>query len=55
MGAVTNAYRILVGIPERKRLLDRPGTRLDYNFKMDNKQTGCGHVDCALLYQDRMQ
>jgi hypothetical protein len=35
MGERRNAYRILVGKPERRRQLGRPTRRWVYNIKMD--------------------
>jgi hypothetical protein len=35
-----NAYRILVGKPEGKRLLERPRRRLVDNIKMDLTEIG---------------
>jgi hypothetical protein len=35
-----NAYKILVGKPEGKRLLVRPSRRWDDNIKMDLREIG---------------
>jgi hypothetical protein len=35
-------FRLLVGKPERKRLLGRPRCRWDDNIKMDLQEVGCG-------------
>jgi hypothetical protein len=35
MGEIRNAYKILVGNLEGKRLLRRPRRRSEYNIKMD--------------------
>jgi hypothetical protein len=40
-----NAYRILVGKPERKRPLGRPRCRWVVNIKMDLREIGWGGVD----------
>jgi hypothetical protein len=40
-----NAYRILVGKPEGKRLLGRPRRRWVDNIKMDLREIGWGGVD----------
>jgi hypothetical protein len=40
-----NAYRISVGKPERKRLLERPRRRWEYDIKIDLRETGQGSVD----------
>jgi hypothetical protein len=45
MGAKRNAYRILVGRPEGKRLLGRPRRRLVDNIKMDVREIGWGCLD----------
>jgi hypothetical protein len=45
MGENTNAYRLLVGKPERKRLLERPRQKWVDNIKMDLVDIGCGGVD----------
>jgi hypothetical protein len=39
-----NAYRILVGKPERKRQLGRPSSRWEDNIKMDLREMGWGGV-----------
>jgi hypothetical protein len=41
-GAKRNAYRILMGQPERKRPLGRPRRRWVDNIKMDHKEIGWG-------------
>jgi hypothetical protein len=38
MGAMRNMYNILVGKPEGKRLLGRPGHRWEDNIKMDLRE-----------------
>jgi hypothetical protein len=40
MGEKRNAYRILVGEPERKRPLGRPRRRWVDNIKMDLREIG---------------
>jgi hypothetical protein len=40
MGANRNAYRILVGKPERMKLLERPRRRWVDNIKMYLRETG---------------
>jgi hypothetical protein len=48
-----NAYRLLVGKPEGKRTLGRPGYGWVDNIRMDLGETGCGGVDWISLVQDR--
>ena len=47
------AYRVLVGKPEGKRPLGRPGRRLVGNIKMDIQEVGWGGMDWIDLAQDR--
>jgi hypothetical protein len=51
----TNAYRILVGKPERKRPLGRPRRRWEDNIRMDLREIGWGGMDWTDLAQDRDQ
>jgi hypothetical protein len=53
MGEKRNAYRFLVGEPERKRPLGRPRRRWVDNIKMDLSEIGWGGVDWIGLAQDR--
>jgi hypothetical protein len=46
-------YRVLVGIPERKRPLGRPRRRWEDNIRMDLQKVGCGCVDWIGLAQDK--
>jgi hypothetical protein len=55
MGEKRSAYRILVGKPEGKRPLGRPGRRWVYNIKMDLRETECGGMDWIDLTQSRDQ
>jgi hypothetical protein len=48
-----NAFRLLVGKPERKRPLERPRHRLFYNIKMDLREIGSGGTDWIGLAQDK--
>jgi hypothetical protein len=48
-----NAYRLLVGKPEGKKLLRRPRRRWVDNIKMDLQEVGLGDVDWIGLDQDR--
>jgi hypothetical protein len=50
-----NAYRILVGKPERKRPLGRPRRRWEDNIRMDLGEIGWGGMDWICLAQDRDQ
>jgi hypothetical protein len=53
MGEKANAYRLLVGKPEGKRLLARPRHRWVDNIRMDLGEVGWGDVDRIGLVQDR--
>ena len=46
-------YRVLVGTPEGKRPLGRPGLRWEDNIRMDLREVRCGCVDWMELAQDR--
>jgi hypothetical protein len=50
-----NAYRVLVGKPEGKRPLVRPGRRWEDNIKMDVREIGWGRTDWIHLAQGRDQ
>jgi hypothetical protein len=45
MGEKRNAYRLLVGKPERRRPLGRPRRRWVDNIRMDLVEVGWGDVD----------
>jgi hypothetical protein len=45
MGEKRNAYRLLMGKPERKRPLGRPRRRWLDNIRMDLGEVGWGDVD----------
>jgi hypothetical protein len=49
---VRDAYRVLVGKPEGKTPLGRPGRRWEDNIKMDLQGVGCGGMDWIDLAQD---
>jgi hypothetical protein len=53
MGETRNVYRLLVGKPEGKRPLGRPGRRWIDNIKMDLLGIGLSVVDWIGLAQDR--
>jgi hypothetical protein len=53
MGERRNAYRILVGKPDEKRLLGRPRRRWVDNIKMDLREVGWDGRDWIDLAQDR--
>jgi len=46
-------YRVLVGKPEGRRPLGRPGRRWVDNVMMDVQEVGCGYVDWIGLARDR--
>jgi hypothetical protein len=53
MGEKRNAYRLLVGKPEGKRLLGRPRCRWVDNIRMDLGEVGWGDVDWIGLAKER--
>ena len=55
MGEERWVYRILVGKPEGKRRLGRPGRRWVDNIRMDLQEVDCGYMDWIGLaqYRDR--
>jgi hypothetical protein len=55
MGKKRNAYRLLVGKPEGKRLLGRPRLRGVDNVKMDLREIGWDGMDWIDLAEDRDQ
>jgi hypothetical protein len=55
MGKTRNAYRILVGKPEGKRLLGRPRRRWVDNIRIDLREIGWDGMDWIDLAQDRDQ
>jgi hypothetical protein len=52
-GEKRNAYRLLVGKPEGRRLLGRPGCRWVDNIRMDLGEVGWSDVDWIGLAQDK--
>jgi hypothetical protein len=55
IGEKRNAYRILVGKPERKRPLGRPRYRWVDKIEMNLRGTGWGGMDWINLAEDRDQ
>jgi hypothetical protein len=55
MGEKRNAYRILVGKPEDKRLLGRPRSRWVDNIKINLREIEWDGMDWIDLAQDRVQ
>jgi hypothetical protein len=52
MGGTRNAYSIVVGKPEKKRLLGRHRHSWDDNIRMDLREVGLEVVDWIRLAQD---
>jgi hypothetical protein len=55
MAEKRNAYRILMGKLERKRLLGRPRYRWEDNIRMDLREIGWCGMDWIDLAQDKDQ
>jgi hypothetical protein len=55
MGEGKGAYRVLVGRPESKRPLGRPGRRWEDNIKMDPREVGSDGANWIRVLQDRVQ
>jgi hypothetical protein len=55
MGEGRGAYRVLVGRPEGKRPLGRPGCRWEDNMKRNLREVGIDRVNWIQLAQDRVQ
>jgi hypothetical protein len=53
MGEKRKASRLLVGKPERKRPIGRPGHKWVDNISMDLEVVGCRDVDWIGLVQER--
>jgi len=53
MGERRGVYRVLVGKPEEKRPLGRPGHSWEDDIVMDLQEVGCGGMDWIELAQDR--
>jgi hypothetical protein len=52
MAEMRNAYKILVGDPERRRPVRRSRLRLDDTIKMGLKLVVCEDVECIALAKD---
>jgi hypothetical protein len=48
-------YRVLVGRPERKRLLEMPSRRWEDNIKIDIREIGIDGANWIRLAQDRVR
>jgi hypothetical protein len=55
MGEMRNAFTILIGEPEGKRLLGRPRCRFYVRIRMDLREIWWESVDWIRLAQDRDQ
>jgi hypothetical protein len=55
MGEGRGIYRVLVGRPEDKRPLGRPGRRREDNIKMDLREIGFDGANWICLVLDRVQ
>ena len=53
MGEESGVYRVLVGKPEGRSPLGRPGRRWVDNIRMDLQEVGCGYMDWIGLTHDR--
>jgi hypothetical protein len=53
IGEERKVYKVLVGKPEGKRPLERPGRRWEDGVRMDLREIGLGGVDWIGLAQDR--
>jgi len=54
IGEGRGPYRVLVGSPERKRPLERPGHIWEYKIKMDLRELGIDVSNWIRLAQDRV-
>jgi hypothetical protein len=51
-GEMINGYRIVVGMSEGKRPLERPESRWEGSIRVDRTEIGCVGVDWVNLPQD---
>ena len=49
MGEESGVYSVLVGKPEGRKPLGRPGRRWVDNARMDLQEVGCGYMDWIWL------
>jgi hypothetical protein len=54
-GEGRDVYRVLVGRPEGKRLLERPRRRWEDNIKIDLREIGLDGANWIQLAPDRVQ
>jgi hypothetical protein len=55
MGEGRGVYWVLVGKPEGKRPVERPGRRWEDNIKEVHWEVGCGGMDWIELAKDRVR
>jgi hypothetical protein len=55
MGEGRGVYRVLIGRPKGKSLLERPRHRWEDNIKLDLREIGIDRVNWIQLAQDRVQ
>ena len=53
MGEARGVHRVLMGKPEGKRPMGRPGLRWEDNIKTYLQEVGCGGMDWIKVAQDR--
>ena len=53
IGERRGVYRVLVGIPEGRKPLEKPRRRWEDNIRMELREVGCGCLDWLELAQDR--
>jgi hypothetical protein len=55
VGEGRGVFRVLLGKPEGKRPLGRPGRRWEDNIKLDLREIGIDGANWIRLVQDRLQ